>query len=67
MSRVRRLKMVDRDHPKLSVVRQCSLLGISRSSVYSRRAEVDEYKLQYDFVDLSIGRINFLRFEKIQW
>ncbi len=46
MSRVRRRQMVDREHPKLSVVRQCSLLGISRSSVYSRPAEADDYELE---------------------
>ena len=46
MSRERRFKMIDRDHPKLSVVRQCSLLDISRSSIYSRRAESDEYELE---------------------
>ena len=34
MSRARRLEMIDRDHPALSVVSQCALLGISRSSVY---------------------------------
>ena len=36
MSRVRRREMVDRQHPKLSTVRQCALLGISRSSMYYR-------------------------------
>ena len=36
MSRERRRKMVDREHPGLSTVRQCALLGISRSSVYYR-------------------------------
>ena len=46
MSRARRRQMVDREHPKLSVVRQCSLLGISRSSVYSRPREADEYELE---------------------
>ena len=46
MSRVRRLKMVDREHPNLSVVRQCSLLGISRSSVYTRPRDVDAYELE---------------------
>ena len=35
MSRERR-NMVDRQHAKLSTVRQCTLLGISRSSVYYR-------------------------------
>ena len=36
MSRERRQEMVDREHPGLSTVRQCALLGISRSSVYYR-------------------------------
>jgi len=36
MSRERRREMVDRQHPALSTVRQCALLGISRSSVYYR-------------------------------
>ncbi len=45
MSRARRRQMIDREHPNLSVVRQCFLLGISRSSVYSHPREVDEYEL----------------------
>ena len=36
MSRRRGLAMVDRGHPKLSVVKQCRLLRLSRSSVYYR-------------------------------
>ena len=36
MSRERRREMVDRQHPALSTVRQCALIGISRSSVYYR-------------------------------
>ena len=36
MSRERRREMVDRRHPALSTVRQCALLGISRSGVYYR-------------------------------
>ena len=36
MSRARRWEMVDREHPSLSLVRQCALLGVSRSSVYYR-------------------------------
>jgi len=36
MSRERRREMVDRQHPALSTVRQCALMGISRSSVYYR-------------------------------
>ena len=38
MSRSRRLAMVDRGHPRLSVVKQCRLLRLSRSSVYYRPA-----------------------------
>ena len=36
MSRERRREMVDREHPALSTLRQCALMGISRSSVYYR-------------------------------
>jgi len=36
MSRQRRRELVDREHRTLSTVRQCTLLGISRSSVYYR-------------------------------
>ena len=32
MSRERRREMVDREHPALSTLRQCALMGISRSS-----------------------------------
>ena len=37
MSRSRRMAMVNRGHPELSVVKQCRLLKLSRSSVYYRR------------------------------
>ncbi len=46
MSRAERLKTIDRDHPKLSLVRQCALLDVSRSSVYYRGAGVDEDGLE---------------------
>ena len=36
MSPGRRRKMVDREHPKLPIVRQCALLEVSRSSLYYR-------------------------------
>ena len=39
MSLGRRREMVDRGHPSLPVVRQCTLLGISRSGLYYRRKE----------------------------
>ncbi len=34
MSRRRRIAKVEKDHPRLSIVRQCELFGISRSSFY---------------------------------
>ena len=34
MSRFQRRAMIDREEPNLSLVRQCALLGISRSSLY---------------------------------
>ena len=36
MSPTQRRQMVDREHPSLSIVRQCALLGVSRSSIYHR-------------------------------
>lgn len=38
--------MINRDHPDLPLVRQCQLLGISRSSVYYQPVEVDPYDLE---------------------
>ena len=34
MSPAQRREMVDREHPSLSLVRRCALLGVSRSSSY---------------------------------
>ena len=34
MSRAQRRAMIDREHPCLSLVRQCTLLGINRASLY---------------------------------
>ena len=36
MSLGQRRKMVDREHPSLSMTRQCALLGVSRSGLYYR-------------------------------
>ena len=36
MSLAQRRKMVDREHPKLSLARQCALLGVSQSGLYYR-------------------------------
>ncbi len=38
--------MVEAEHPKLSLSRQCDLLGISRSSVYYQARKVDETDLR---------------------
>ena len=41
MSRTARRAVIDRAHRALPVAGQCGLLAISRSSLYSRPAEVD--------------------------
>lgn len=41
MSRADRLAMIDRTDPRLSVVRQCALIGVARSSIYRRPAAAD--------------------------
>jgi len=45
MSRKARVEMIDRDRPKLSVSRQCKLVGVSRSSLYYRPVESDHEDL----------------------
>ena len=45
MSPERRRGMVDREHPKLPIVRQCALLGVSRSSLYHRPKAASEEDL----------------------
>ena len=45
MSPARRRQMVDRQHPSLSLVSQCALLGVSRSSVYHRPRAASEEDL----------------------
>ncbi len=45
MSPARRRQMVDREHPKLPIMRQCALLGVSRSSVYYRPRTASEEDL----------------------
>ena len=39
MGRAKRYSMIDRDDPKVSVSRQCELVGISRSSLYYQPVE----------------------------
>ena len=46
MSRRQRLALVDRQHPQFSVVSQCSLLGINRSSVYHQSTMVSQEDLE---------------------
>ena len=45
MSQGRRREMVDREHPSLPIVRQCTLLGVSRSSLYYRAKGASEADL----------------------
>ena len=45
MSSGQRREMVDREHPSLPVVRQCALLGVSRSSIYYRPTMASEADL----------------------
>ena len=46
MSRSQRRAMIDREEPKLSLVRQCALLGISRSSLYYLPTEASAEDLE---------------------
>lgn len=46
MSRCQRRAMIDRGHPKLSLVRQCALLEISRSSLYCQPTEAGAQDLE---------------------
>ena len=46
MSRSQRRAMIDREEPKLSLVRQCALLGISRSSLYYLPTEAGDEDLE---------------------
>ncbi len=45
MSLTQRRELVDRRHPRLSIVRQCLLLGVSRSSLYYRAKETSQQDL----------------------
>ena len=45
MSPGRRREMVDPEHPSLPIVRQCALLGVSRSSLYYRAKMASEADL----------------------
>jgi putative transposase len=38
--------MIEKEHPKLSVVRQCALLSVSRSSVYYQAKGISGYDLE---------------------
>jgi putative transposase len=46
MSRTERNAMIEKDNESLSVLRQCELLGLCRSSVYYEKKEPDEYDLE---------------------
>lgn len=45
--------MIERDHPKFTITRQCELLGISRSGYYYTPCPVDDYTLKLmDLIDI---------------
>lgn len=46
MSRAERQAMIEKDQDSLSVLRQCELLALCRSSVYYEKQEPDEYDLE---------------------
>ena len=47
MSRIQRIGLVERGHPKISLLRQCTLLGVHRSGLYRDRSlREDEYNLK---------------------
>jgi hypothetical protein len=46
MNREGRLGMIEQERPRLSLVWQCALLNLSRSSLYYRPTGVDEYDLE---------------------
>ena len=45
MTPAQRRELVDRQHGSLSIVRQCALLGVSRSSLYYRPRETSQQDL----------------------
>ena len=45
MTPAKRRELVDRQHGSLSIVRQCALLGVSRSSLYYRPRETSQQDL----------------------
>jgi len=46
MSRKGRVGMIDHEHPRLSLTQQCTLLDISRSSLYYHPTGVNQYDLE---------------------
>ena len=45
MTLAKRRELVDRQHRSLSIVRQCALLGVSRSSLYYHPRETPQQDL----------------------
>ena len=45
MTPAQRRELVDRQHGSLSIVRQCALMGVSRSSLYYRPKETSQQAL----------------------
>ena len=65
VSRSQRRAMIDREEPKLSLVRQCALLGISRSSLYYLPTEAGAEDLELMAPHRStVPEDTFLRLQK---
>jgi putative transposase len=61
-------KLVDHEHPEISISRQCALLGLARSTLYNRpipmrestlriMAKIDVFYLARDGIPISLDRV----------
>ena len=55
MSHGRRVAMIDTGHPRLSLVRQCELVAICRSSYYYRGQGESEFNLRLECIRERLG------------
>ena len=60
--------MIDREEPKLSLVRQCALLGISRSSLYYLPTEAGAEDMELmALIDQQYLKPGFPRSNHLSW
>ena len=68
MSRPQRLDLVERGHPNLTVVRQCELLGLNRSSVYYEPVQASEEDLELmGLIDRQFLQTPFYGARRMAW